>query len=244
MAVLPTIERTGRTPRAGVIIIAGFGNPVAADYATFVSQNSPVETLVVDEPIQRLLTSSVRSMSVAEFSRSTASTGGHRDRAQSAVLFITSRLTRDQRRELDDILALTRRAQARFIGIVSTFRFHLDDPDVESVENDVRFRCSGSGARVIIFRPGHILSRHSRTSWFLNNCAPFFPLLPKRLTSCFVEGTELFAAIETERLHERTAPARMIRASAAKRRTCVNPPADRWVLKIGTMRSWRQRTLA
>ena len=82
-AALPTIERTGRTPRAGVVIIAGFGNPVAADYAAFVSQNSPTETLVVDEPVRQRLSSSVRSMSVAEFSRSTASPGGHRDRALS-----------------------------------------------------------------------------------------------------------------------------------------------------------------
>ena len=36
--VSQTVERTGRATRADIVLIASFGNAVAADYAAFVSQ--------------------------------------------------------------------------------------------------------------------------------------------------------------------------------------------------------------
>jgi hypothetical protein len=45
-----------------------------------------------------------------------------------------------------------------------------------------------------------VLSRHSSMSRFLRRFAPLYPLIPERLRSCFIEGTELFSAIETKRL--------------------------------------------
>ena len=202
--VSQTVQRTGRATRADVVLIAGFGNAVAADYAAFVSQSSQGDAVVVaDEKIRRLVEPPVRSLSMDEFLRSTPDLGSEHGRVPSLVLFINSRLTARERRELDDLLGIARRSQTRFVGIVSTFRLHLDDPDVMEVENYVLSRASDLSARVVVFRPGHVLSRHSSISRFLQRFAPFYPLVPKRLSSCFIEGTEFFAAVETERLEER-----------------------------------------
>ena len=198
--VSPPIERTGRASRTGVVVIAGFGNPVAADYAAYVSQNSPRDFVVANDHVRRLMEPSVRSHSLDEFSRSTPDSG----RATRLVLFIPARLTKNICDELDDILRIScARSQARFVCIVSTFRYHLDDPRVKEAEDYIVSRATGRSARVIVFRPGHVVSPSSSVSLFLTRFAPFFPLVPKRLTSCFVEGTEFFAAIEAERLDDK-----------------------------------------
>ncbi len=87
-------------------------------------------------------------------------------------------------------------SSARF-GSISTI------PMSSEVENYVLSRASDLPARVVVFRPGHVLSRHSNIGKFLRRFAPFYPLIPKRLSSCFIEGTEFFDAIEAERLDER-----------------------------------------
>ncbi len=197
--VSPPIERTGRASRTGVVVIAGFGNPVAADYAAYVSQNSPRDFVVANDHVRRLMEPSVRSLSLDEFSRSTPDLG----RESRLVLFIPARLTKNICDELDEILGIARRSQARFVCIVSTFRYHLDDPRVKEAEDYFVSRATDSSARVIVFRPGHVLSQNSSISLFLDRFAPFFPLVPKRLTSCFIEGTEFFAAIEAERLDDK-----------------------------------------
>ena len=222
------------------MLIAGFGNAVAADYAAFVSQSSQSDAVVVaDEKIRRLVEAPVRSLSMDEFLRSTPDIGSEHGQVSSLILFINSRLTARERRELDDILRIARRWQTRFVGIVSTFRVHLDDPDVAEVENYVLSRASDLPARVVVFRPGHVLSRHSSISRFLERFAPFYPLIPERLSSCFIEGTEFFAAIEAERLEERRrADPRDAMARRGRDRDARTPPVDPWVVRIGPTRSW------
>ena len=244
-AVSQTMERTGQAARAGAVIIAGFGNSVAADYAAFVSQNSPDDSVVADETIRRLLKPSVSSVSMAEFSRSTSDIGSDLALAPSLVLFIKSPMTAGERAELDDILAIARRSQSRLVCIVSKFRLHLDDPGIEEVENYVLSRAADSSARVVVFRPGHVVSRHSSVSVFLNRFSPFYPLAPKRLTSCFIEGTEFFAAIETARLDEsrRAIPVEpWLRADMAPRRGAAGRSVsvnNRAYTLLGSNVSWR-----
>ncbi len=85
----------------------------------------------------------------------------------------------------------------------AAFAYHLDDPDVIEVENQVVSRATALFDRVVVFRPGHVLGQHSRMFRLLKRLASFYPLFPRRLSSCFLEGTELFVAIEEERLAER-----------------------------------------
>jgi hypothetical protein len=199
----PTGPGTGRATREEVVLIASFGNAVAADFAEYVSQSSQGDAVVVgDERIRRLVEAPVRSLSLDECLRSTREVGSEHGRATSLILFIASRLSERERRELDDLLGAARRWPIQFIGVVSTFRVHLDDPEVAEVEDHVRLRASTVPARVVVFRPGHVLSRNSGISRFLQRFAPVYPLMPRRLHSCFLEGTEFFAAIERERLAE------------------------------------------
>jgi hypothetical protein len=55
------------------------------------------------------------------------------------------------------------------------------------------------GARLSVFRPGHVLSRHSRTSARLRHYGWLYPLVPRWQRGCCIGGDELFAAIENER---------------------------------------------
>jgi hypothetical protein len=183
------IEPTQRATRADIMLIVGFGDAIAADYATFVSQSRPdLSVVVVDANIRRLVQAPIRSLSADEFLRSTLENGSELWRAASLVLFINPRLTAHERRELDDLLKIARRSQVRFVAIISTFRFHLDDPCVEEVENYVLSRANDLSARVVVFRSGHVLSPHSLISSLLERFGPCYPLIPKQLTSCFIEG--------------------------------------------------------
>jgi hypothetical protein len=196
------IEPTERATRADTMLIVGFGDAIAADYATFVSQSCPDLSVVVDANIRGLVQAPIRSLSADEFLRSTSENGSELWRAASLVLFINPRLTARERREVDDVLEIARRSQVTFVGIISTFRFHLDDPCIEEVEDYVLSRATNLSARVVVFRSGHVLSRHSLMSSLLERFGPCYPLIPKRLTSCFIEGAAFFGAVEAVRLGE------------------------------------------
>jgi len=186
------------------VLIASFGNPVAADYAAFVSQRSHGDALVVaDERIRALVEAPARLLPIDELLRSSQDRGGELGEAPSLVLFIDSALNASQRRDLDRLFELARRLQTRFVGIVSTFRLHLDDPDVAELENDVLSRARDLSARIVVIRPGHVVSQHSRLGRAVQWLAPFYPLFPRRASSCFIDGTEFFSAVEKVRLAEK-----------------------------------------
>lgn len=124
----------------------------------------------------------------------------------SLIIFTNSRLTARERCDLDDILEAARRCHTTFVGIVSTFRVHLDDPRVVEVENYIVSRASDLDACLVVFRPGHVLGKHSSMRRMLERFAPLYPLFPESLSSCFIEESELFSAIETERLLEERRP--------------------------------------
>ena len=94
---------------------------------------------------------------------------------------------------------------ASFVGIVSTFRIHLDDLEAAKLEAHVLGLAHGLSARIVVFRPGHLLSPNSRAATWLRRFGFCSSLVPSRFRSCFVESDELFSAIESERkLHFRT----------------------------------------
>jgi hypothetical protein len=116
------------------------------------------------------------------------------------VLFLGPRLGKRDRRVVDDVLALASERGAKFVSVVSSFRAHFGDRDAVETEQYVLDRARGLPARTVIFRPGHVLSRSSLARAHLRRFGPFYPLVPRRLRSCCVEGDELFAAIENERV--------------------------------------------
>jgi hypothetical protein len=165
--------------RCGFVVVASFGDPVAADY--------------VADATQRLAELSQRDAIVK------LRAGLDRSRLEDIVLFLPPRLGADERSALDALLALAKEHQTNFIGIVSTFRVHLGDETAAEAEGYVLDQLKGTRTRVAIFRPAHILSEHSTASVNLHRFSFLAPLVPGRYRSCCVAGHELFAAINDAR---------------------------------------------
>jgi hypothetical protein len=231
------------------VLVASFGDPVAVDYAAFVSQCGRSDAVVIaHEQIRGVIEAPARSIPIGELSELTQDRAGDFGLVSSLLIFIGSALTARHRTEIDDLFELARRCETRFVGIISSFALHLEDPRIADVENAVVRRASGLAARVVVFRPGHVVSRHSRVGSVLRRLAPFYPLFPRRMTSCFLEGTEFFATIEKVRLAEnsRDGPAR----STPARSHPAIPNAGRSVgsqnrayTLMGPNRPWRDMLL-
>jgi hypothetical protein len=168
-------------PQERALLVVGRGGPVAADYAAWAGGKGQRPADVVD--------------------------GGENWRRADApaeitdvVLFLGPRLGERDRQVVDDLLALAGERGAKFVGVVSSFRAHFGDRAAAEAEEHVLGRARGLSARTVVFRPGHVLSCNSPARVYLRRFGPFYPLVPRRLRSCCVEGDELFAAIESERL--------------------------------------------
>jgi hypothetical protein len=168
-------------PQERALLVVGLGGPVAADYAAWAGGKGQRPAGVVN--------------------------GGNNWRREDApavvtdiVLFMGPRLSERDRRVIDDVLALPGERGAKFVGVVSSFRAHFGDGDAVGAEEYVLGRARGLSAHTVVFRPGHVHSQSSPARAYLRRFGPFYPLVPRRLRSCCVEGDELFAAIESERL--------------------------------------------
>jgi hypothetical protein len=166
-----------------ILLVASLGNPVAYDYADYVRNFDRSGTrVIIRETNQR-----------DPILKSSSTFGRH-----SLVIFLNSRKTQTITRELQEILKVARDHGVRFVGLVSSFKIHLGDRSAKENE-DTALRAGQLPSRNVIFRPGHILSPRSPVSKNLRRFGPCYPLVPKRLRSCFVNGEELFTAIESER---------------------------------------------
>jgi hypothetical protein len=163
-----------------VLFVEGFGDSIVVDYVTYVCERK-------DRRIQVVTTSANWGVEMEPSASS----------IRSIVLFIRSRLSESDRRLLQQIVDRFR--DVKFIGLISTFRVHLGDQRAAQTEAYVLQELQPLGARMVVFRPGHVLSRHSPISKRLRQFGFCCPLVPRRFRSCFVEGGELFAAIESER---------------------------------------------
>ncbi|MFO0949799.1 MAG: hypothetical protein U0835_01335 [Isosphaeraceae bacterium] len=179
------------------VLIAGFGNGVAADYANFLAEHARAKpVLVADGAVRRLAGPGVNTFSLEEASR--AETG----RLAGLVLFVGARLSSRQRRELDAVLDLARSRGAGHVTVVSSFRVHIRDTAAAALEADVVSRVKALTDRYVVFRPGHVLSPNSGVNRFLHRFASLHPATTPCLATCFLDGPELFEAIEAERNDE------------------------------------------
>jgi hypothetical protein len=130
-------------------------------------------------------------------------------RGAGAVLFLRPHPSAANRRGLDEVLAAVGERPGGFVGVVSSFRTHLGDPATAAAEREALDRLRDAGARAVVFRPGIVLDRGTTAA--LRRFGPLYPLVPRRVRTCFVPADELFATIE----RERTAPARGRRRAVA-----------------------------
>lgn len=192
----------GRTT-AKLVVVASFGRALGVDYASFVAREEARDHVVIAQSEPRGLAGSpVRAIPVAELASFIEASARSQPLDLSFVLFVRPRLTEQASSELDKILALAERSGARFLAVVSTFRVHLDDARAQACEQNIVERLKGFSGRVALFRAGHVLSPSAATSRWFARLAPFYALVPGNVQSCFLEGPELFEAIEAVRLGE------------------------------------------
>jgi hypothetical protein len=164
--------------RSGGLLIFGLGDPAAADYGAFAGRGG-------GDTVELLEEGRLASLQ-ADFA--------------SVVIFLKPNLAPRNRQALRETVARAAECRPAFVCIVSTGESHDQDrasPDIDYVRSHLR----GRAGRIVIFRPGHILSPRSRAFALLRQFGPCYPLLPRRIRGCCVEGDELFKAIEQER-HE------------------------------------------
>jgi hypothetical protein len=173
--------------KPGVLVVAGFGEATAADYVAYARRRQEpeggVQVADLSDPaaVARLRSAIGRSL------------------ASALVLFLSPRPSEPDRRALGDLLDLAGELPVRCVVVVSTFRAHLGDLGAAEAEAHVLARTKGLRARTVVFRPGHVLSPTSRAATRLRRLGFLYPLVPRRLRSCCVDGDELFAAIEIQR---------------------------------------------
>src|SRR5579862_1974720 len=161
----PAVKPTTSTENE-VVLVAGLRNPIAAEYAAFVSLHGGRATLAGTEGSQHL---------------------------SSLVLFLSPQLTAGDRRALDDLLGKLAGKKLDSVCVVSSFRIHFGDRNAAATEAHVLDRVKTLGARTVVVRAGHVLTPQSRTTSWLRQLGGFGALVPARLRSCFVRGAELFA---------------------------------------------------
>jgi hypothetical protein len=175
------------------LLVASFGDPEAADYVAYASRRAGGEMRLAECRLDGE-TGTVGAMAVGSAVAQAASG------VRAVILFLRPKLSERDRRALDDFLGRAGEWGTEFVGVVSSFRIHLGDQDAAEAEVHVLGRTKGLRARTVVFRPGFVLSRSSQARARLRQFGFLYPLVPRRLRGCCLDGDELFAAIEAERL--------------------------------------------
>ncbi len=181
-------EAAPHRQRGVELIVASFGDSVAEDYAAYVSGTDVGVVSCSLDPCGSNLPK--------------ADCG----RVSAVVLFLKPRLTDADRRALDDFFERATQFEPDFLAIVNNFQAHFGSRDAEGAEAGCLARATRLFARAVVFRHGFVLSPNPRASFFLGRFGFVHPLIPNRLRSCFLDGNELFAAIEAERLRSASSP--------------------------------------
>src|SRR5262249_44463521 len=137
------------------LCVASLGNPAADDYADYVRRRQAGSCKV---EVARLSNPSANSSLQPAIGRG---------RVRAVILFLNPRLTKHDRGALDEFFSRAVGWDTDFVGVVSTFRVHLGDQAAAEAEAHVFGCAKGLRARTVVFRPGQVLSRSSRTGALL-----------------------------------------------------------------------------
>ncbi|MDG3004698.1 hypothetical protein [Paludisphaera mucosa] len=184
-----------RGPRGDLVVVAGRPGSGAADYADDLGRAGGDEVVVFPDG------GAGGSPSGADGRAPASDDWDWRERRASLILFLSARPSEPERDAIKALLESARQWPVRFVAVVGSFAVHLGDPEAEEAERLVlaQLQASGLGANVSLIRTGHVVGPNSDADRLLTRLAPFAPLAPRRLRSCFVDRADLFAAIEAER---------------------------------------------
>ncbi len=172
---------------AGATRVLDCGNAVAVDFAAYVRDRH-----IPGEPAARAK-GEPDPGSGSPLARAAGSPV-----ARSVILFLGPRLRERDRRLIDDALRRAAESTPDCIAIVTSFRIHFGERGCADAEAYALKQARTLRTRVVVFRPGHVLSRCSPISARLRRFGCLYPLVPRRLHGCCVDGDELFAAIAAE----------------------------------------------
>jgi hypothetical protein len=179
-------------------LIAGPRDPVLADYATHCLAQGRQVAVVAAEDVCSKIAGQADQHTAAEFTAASFRKQHARDGLDAVVVFLNGCRSASDRAVLEEVAEVARAKRVKCVCVVSTFRVHLEDREAIRAEAWFLRQLRGVPARVVVFRPGHVLSRHSPLRTRLRRWWFAAPLLPARLKSCCVEAEELFAAIDRE----------------------------------------------
>jgi hypothetical protein len=161
-----------------LLLIAGPKDPVLDDYAAYASRTGG------------------RSVSVITSSDYLAVPSYH---SLSGVALFLERGIADRDRELiKKVAAIAIEKGAECVCLISSFRVHFGDRRAIQAEEWALNCLRDFRGRVVVFRPSHIISDSSPMRNRLRQLRLVAAAVPARFRTCFLDGDELFAAIEKE----------------------------------------------
>jgi hypothetical protein len=175
-----------------VLFIAGGGDLVIADLVTFLCRQGHRRIAVTSTPevcarVQELAeVYPLENLSKADFF------------PDGVILFLDPRGPAQEQALLNDVVEILRQKPPKCVCVVSSFSVHFGDHRAIEAETRVPEKLKSFSARTVVFRPSHVLSPGSRTRAWLKALWFLYPLVPRYWKSCFVDGDELFGAIEQE----------------------------------------------
>ncbi len=184
---VPTSEAVATVPADSAermveasVVVAGSNDPVLAEFIAYAASSRQRRVII--------LPASPRPSAAINLRRHIA----------AVVLFLERGQSKEDRAALDAVVELARAEQVGTVCLVGSYLVHLGDHRAAQAEAAALARLQPLVRRIIVFRPGQILTPSSRTTQQLRRWAWLHPLVPSRLATGFVEGDELFAAIEKE----------------------------------------------
>jgi hypothetical protein len=181
------------------IVVVSFGDPVALDYATQ-ARGTGARSVVLIAPKDMCdhVEHPGRVVPLPDLDE-TELPAVLGCRPTALIVFLGSHISTSDSRAVDALFRVAAESHADFIAIVSTARVDLGDVHAGQVEQDIAARARKVRARVRVFRPGHVLSTHSRAVARLRRFGGAYPLAPTWMKGCCVCIDALHAAIEQER---------------------------------------------
>src|SRR5262245_31339071 len=182
-----------------LLLIVGSDNPVIVDFAASASRSGARQLAVISSPAvcRRVGERAVR-YTVEEFSTAHFLSAHTHQTVSTIVVFLSRRWTDGERNLLNAVAEIARHKAVERVCVVSNFLVHFDCPGAARAEAYVLDQLKPLACTAVLIRPGRVLSRHSRSGAALRALAFLAPLVPERFTSCFLDGDELFAAMQGE----------------------------------------------
>jgi hypothetical protein len=182
-----------------ILLIAGVNDPVIADYAIYARRIDGRRISVVSNPgVCANLKEREELHSASDFSATEYLSAHSRDRISGVVLFLTGNSTKDEQELLEKIAEIVAQKRVECVCVISSFHVHFGDTQAASAEASVVNQLKDLSVRIVVFRPGHVISPTSRVNETLQKYRFLAPVVPNRFKSCCVEGDELFATVERE----------------------------------------------